>query len=465
MRLKSIFCLPLFIFVLNVFSQEVSKGDFKKPNILFLLADDLGYAELGSYGQQMIQTPVLDDLAANGMRFTNFYAGSAVCAPSRAVLLTGKSISYSTVRGNKGIYAQNQWKRVPLNKDELSLGELLQKACYQTGFIGKWHLGVPEDVNTWAYNRGFAFAIQEQWGTGKYGRTFTKNMEYINGIKDSIYYKIDNYNSKDEFRTDLALEYLERIDTNKPFFLFMSFRAPHAHEYQIGNKELYSNKDWPEEERKHAAKITLLDKQIGRLLEKLDDLGKLDNTLIIFTSDNGPHNVKHNYEFFDSNGNLKGFKRDLYEGGIRVPFIAYWKGKIKAGAVSDHVGSFQDIMPTLAQVARIEIPEQTNGISILPELIGKSQPEHDYLNFEIQLIKNKNRSKSDIFRQSVRIGDLKAVRYGIHSEIEIFDLKKDISETYDIASEHPKIVEKAEKIFREDRSENKYFPYGGLEKE
>ncbi|MEO1010861.1 MAG: sulfatase-like hydrolase/transferase [Bacteroidota bacterium] len=439
--------------------EKQTSGKAIRPNILFLLADDLGYGELGAYGQKMVKTPILDSLANLGMRFTDFYAGSPVCSPSRAVLMTGIPSSKNTIRGNNGLYTTGEWRRVALKKEEPTLGEMLGNAGYQTAFIGKWHLGIPDDVGTWAHARGFQYAVQEQWTARYGGRNFDGPMEYINGIQDSINFDYTQWDSHDDFRTQLALDYLDtKRNTDKPFFLFMSFRAPHGHEYVIGNKELYRDLGWPAQERLHAAKITLLDKQVGRLLRKLETMGELENTLILFTSDNGPHQEgdDHDHEFFNSNGALKGYKRDLYEGGLRVPFIAYWKGKIAEGLTSSFIGSFQDIMPTLAQVAGTPVPEQATGTSLLPVLLGESHGERPYLNWEFVKTSRKNS-----FRQSVRMGNFKGVRYAVDAPTELYDLETDISETNNIADQHPEIIKKMNHIFKEDRIANSHYPYGG----
>ncbi len=443
-------------------NQPKEKAKPTKPNILFLLADDMGYGELGCYGQETIQTPVLDNLAKQGMRFTDFYAGNAVCSPSRAVLLTGKSSSFNTIRGNSGHYSDDRWMRVALKKDEITLAEMLREAGYQTGFVGKWHVDNPNDISTWAYNRGFDFAVQEQWGSRFGGTQYDEQMHWINGKQDSVYYHVNEWECKDEFRTNLAFDYLDKIDSEKPFFLFMSYRAPHGHERSIGNNELYMDKGWPAKERLHAAKITLLDKQIGRMLKKLEQMGELENTLVLFTSDNGPHHEGHDHEFFNSNGELKGFKRDVYEGGIRVPLIAFWKGKITTDITTNHMAGFQDLMPTFAEVAGIEIPEQSNGISILPVLKGKKQLQHESLNWEFQLDGWGRKMLDGGFRQSARIDNWKGVRYGISSEIELYYLDTDISELNNVAGEHPEIVQKMNQIFEKERSETSGFPYGGF---
>ena len=433
-----------------------------KPNILLLLADDLGYGELGCYGQETIQTPVLDKLAKQGMRFTDFYAGNAVCSPSRAVLMTGKSSSYNTIRGNSGSYSDDRWMRVALKKDEITMAEMLRNEGYQTGFVGKWHLDNPNDVSTWAYNRGFDFAVQEQWGSRFGGTQYDEQMHWINGKQDSVYYHVDEWECKDEFRTRLAFQYLDKIDKDRPFFLFMSYRAPHGHERSIGNKELYMDKGWPAKERLHAAKVTLLDKQIGRIITKIEEMGELENTLVLFTSDNGPHHEGHDHEYFNSNGALKGFKRDLYEGGIRVPMIAFWKGNIIAGTTSEHIAGFQDLMPTFAELAGVEKPLQSNGISIMPVLKGDKPTLHKSLNWEFQLDGWNRKMPDGGFRQSARINNWKGVRYGVGSEIELYDLSKDISETNNIAAGHPEIVKEMNRIFEEERSKTPGFPYAGV---
>lgn len=454
--------LLITLFILFSVFTGCNKGDQKlqtekRPNIVFLLADDLGYGELGAYGQESIETPVLDQMADDGIRFTNFYAGSAVCSPSRAVLMTGIQSSRNAVRGNKGIYNDGTVDRVTLRKNDVTIGEMLKDAGYQTAFIGKWHLDLPGDVSTWAYERGFDYAVQEQWGILPDGRKSPDAWEWINGMQDSVFYDINKWNCQDEFRTELALDYLDnKREEELPLFLFMSYRAPHGHERYISNKELYSDKGWPENERMHAAKITLLDQQIGRLLAKLKEMGELENSLIFFTSDNGPHSVAHDPEFFNSNGPLKGIKRDVYEGGIRVPALAFWPGTIKPGVVSDFIGSGQDFMPTIAAAAGIEVPKQSDGLSLLPLLKGEAIKDRGFLNWEFHRVGPALKN----FRQSVRIGNMKGVRYGMDTSTEIYNLESDISESTNIASDYPDLVERVNQLFLEERTEVDLFPYG-----
>lgn len=459
--------LLLSILMLSLFaacgSQTQTKQENKRPNILLLLADDMGYGELGCYGQEIIQTPVLDSLAEQGMRFTDFYAGNAVCSPSRAVLMTGKSSSYNTIRGNSGYYGEDQWMRVALKNSDVTMAEMLREAGYQTGFVGKWHLCAPNDLSTWAFNRGFDYAVQEQWSSRFGGEAYDEQMHWINGKQDSIYYHVNEWECKDDFRTKLAFNWLDTINTDQPFFLFMSYRAPHGHEYTIGNNTLYQDSDWPEAERLHASKITLLDKQVGRMLAKLEEMGELDNTLIVFTSDNGAHKEGrgHSPQFFKSNGRFKGIKRDLYEGGIRVPMIACWKGKIQPSSLSNHIGSAQDLMPTFAELAGATLPEGTNGVSLLPALKGKEQTKHEFLNWEIQLDGWFQIMPTGGFRQSARIGNWKGVRYGIDSKTELYNLETDAEEKHNVANEHPDLVKQMEEVFK-NRTENPVFPNGGV---
>ena len=456
--------LIVFYMICNSSCRDDLKLYRQSPNIVFLLADDLGYAELGSYGQKIIKTPNLDTLAALGMIFKNFYAGNAACAPSRAVLLTGKKSSKSSIRGNAGFYGNDRWEGAALDPNDFTMGKMFKNVGYQTAFIGKWHLDKPDDVNTWAVGHGFDFAVQEQWSSRFEGRKFLPNRLWVNGDQEFIPYDYKKYDCKDHLRTNVAFEFLDNRKIDKPFFLFMSYRAPHSFEGPIRDTLDYKERDWPEIEKAHAAKITLLDKQVGRLVRKLKEIGVLDNTLILFTSDNGPHYAKggHDLEFFNSNGNLKGGKRDLYEGGIRVPLIAYWENKIRPESFSYHVSSFQDIIPTFSEIIGYKVPKNLDGISFLPTLISKDQPKHEYLNWEFQLSGWFQNLPSGGFRQSVRFDHWKAVRYSLNSDIELYDLNEDEGETNNQAHSHPKIVKKAKDIFENSRSEQYGFPYGGV---
>jgi arylsulfatase A-like enzyme len=376
--------------------------------------------------------------------------------------MTGLDAGHVSIRGNNGIFENDLWDRVALNPEEVTMGELLQEAGYRTAFIGKWHLDDPNDLSTWAMNRGFDYAIQEQWPARRGGKQFDGLVHWINSDTDSIRYDQEKYDCIDEFRTNFALDYLDNYDTDQPFFLFMSYRIPHAHERYTRNKVLYADQGWPEIERMHAARITLLDGQIGRLLEKLEEMGKLEKTLILLTSDNGPHNEgQHNHKFFDSAGGLRGYKRDLYEGGIRVPLIAFWKGKIENAPPSSRPASFHDIMPTIAEAAGIDPPPECSGISMLPEMQGIPVMKHDYLYWELQLVGWGRELPTGGFRQAIRMDHWKAVRYGVESNIELYNLKSDPQETRNIAGDHPEMIERFQQLLKDATVETEAFPYGG----
>jgi len=465
MKLKLIYKSIVKTLIVSFLIVSCSQKNDTRPNIVLLLADDLGYNELGSYGQKIIKTPHIDSLAKKSMMFTDFYAGSTVCSPSRAVLLTGKSSSHVSIRGNAAYKRDSIWRQIALDKNEYTLGEMFKEAGYQSAFIGKWHLDTADQPETWAFSHGFDFAAQEQWGgsTDKY-----KNPGlWLNGNEEQLPYDFNKHDCKDAFYTDTAFKFLEEKSNEKPFFLFMSYRAPHSFEGPIRDTLWYSKEDWPKVEQAQAAKITLQDQQVGRLLEKLESMNELDNTVVLYTSDNGAHfnhdNVNgHQLEFFDSNGNLRGGKRDLYEGGLRVPLIVYWKNKIIPGSKTNHISGFRDIMTTFAEVIGIKKPSHNIGISFLPTLLNQKQKKHEFLNWEFQLSGSFQELPDGGFRQSVRLGDFKAVRYGINSKTEVYNLKEDESETNDIANLHPKIVEKAEQIFLSERSDTFGFPYGGV---
>jgi arylsulfatase A-like enzyme len=457
-EIRRMLALVMLVGIASLCGAETASA--KRPNIVILLADDLGYGELGCYGQELIKTPTIDALAAKGLRFTDFYAGTSVCSPSRGVLMTGIHAGHATIRGNKGFYpVDGSWDRVALKKSEMTIAEMLKGAGYQTAFIGKWHLGIPQDVSTWASGRGFDFAVQEQWGPKPEGGTFDEREHWVNGREDSIFHDYTQHDCLDEFRTDIMLRFLdEQRDSEKPLFLFMSYRSPHAHEFHLREKENYKEHGWPECERRHASRITMLDEQIQRLLNKLEAIGDMENTFILFTSDNGPHGEgKHDRTFFTSSGGLKGYKRDMYEGGVRVPGIVYWKGRSQRG-VSDHPAIFYDIMPTLAEVAGIERPKQTDGISFLPEVLGKPQRKHDHLYWELQHANGKREG----FRQAVRKGDWKAVRYNSKNKTELYKLDDDLNEKRDVSGQYPEVVERMHSIFNQESVGTAHYPYSGV---
>ncbi len=437
----------------------------KKPNIIFILADDLGYGDLGCYGQKRIQTPNIDRLAAEGLRFTDAYAGSTVCAPSRCVLMTGLHTGHTIIRGNAN---------VPLRPEDTTVAQLLKSAGYSTALIGKWGCGEAGSVGVPnAQGFDYFFGYLNQVHAHNYYTDFLWRNDQKVPLPNQVTRKPGRElggvsTNKKVYSHDLfASEALEFVESHKegPFFLYLALTIPHANN-EAGGKGMevpdlgpYKDKPWPEPQKGHAAMITRMDGDIGRLMEKLKTLGIDDNTIVFFTSDNGPHKEGGNDpEFNNSSGPLKGYKRALYEGGIRVPFIARWPGKIAAGTQTDLITAFWDFLPTACDLAGTETPAGLDGLSMAPTLLGKpeSQKKHEYMYWEFH-----EQGK----RQAVRMGNYKAIKQNIaknpDSPIELYDLSQDIGETKDIAAEHPDIVKKAAKLFKSARTPNPHWPWPG----
>jgi arylsulfatase A-like enzyme len=423
----------------------------KKPNIVFVLADDLGYGDLGCYGQKQIETPNIDRLAAEGMRFTQAYSGSTVCAPSRCALMTGLHTGHARTRGNL-------FPDLHLRPEDITVTELLKKAGYRTGLFGKWSLG---GIGTTGYPRRKGF---DEW-FGFFSQTHAHNYypEHLLDNEREYLARGNMGTKKDDYAHDLFTErtlgFLEKQPANQPFFLHVCYTIPHANNelgrdtgngMEVPSDAPYTSRSWPQQEKNFAAMITRMDRDIGRLMEQLKKMDADRDTLVIFTSDNGPHQEGgHQSEFFKSSGPLRGIKRDLYEGGIRVPTIARWPGRVKAGAVSDQVWAFWDFLPTACELAGVETPKGLDGISMAPALLGRPQKSHEYLYWEFH---------ERGLDQGVRTGDWKGVRKGRRGPIELYDLKADLGETNNIAAKHPDIVARIAKIMEEARTESKEFP-------
>jgi arylsulfatase A-like enzyme len=447
-----------------------------KPNIIFVLADDLGYGDLGCYGQERIQTPNIDRMAAEGMRFTDHYAGCTVCAPSRCSLMTGLHTGHTYVRGNREIQPMGQ---LPLLPDTTTIPRLLKKAGYTTALCGKWGLGGPGSTgipNKQGFDYFFGYLCQRH-AHNYYPEFLFRNEERVPlvgnkvGIAPGAEPRADGAGvaiERAQYSHDLiAAEALQFIKKNKgrPFFLYLAVTLPHANNeagkngMEIPDYGVYANRSWPDPQKGHAAMISRLDRDLGRVIETLKKLAIDDNTLIIFSSDNGPHREGGaDPEFFNSNGPLRGCKRDLYEGGIRVPMIARWPGSIKAGTLSHHVCAFWDFLPTFAELARlpsgglahVEHRDTIDGISILPTLLGRAgkQKQHEFLYWEF----HEQGSK-----QAVRMGDWKAVRFGAEGKLELYNLKDDIGETRDLAGRNPDIVAKIEDYLKTARTKSQFW--------
>ncbi|OQB15583.1 MAG: Arylsulfatase precursor [Firmicutes bacterium ADurb.Bin193] len=404
----------------------------RKPNIIYILADNLGFGDVGFNGQMYVETPNIDRLAQDGMQFTQHYAGCTICAPSRCSLITGLHTGHCTVKANDD---------TPLNAEDVTVAELLQKNGYKTGIIGKWGLG---NFGTTGFpnKKGFDyfFGFDDQTlAHSYYPATLYRNAEIV---------KLNNTaTQKKDYTHDLFTnEALEFIKNNKdsPFYLYLAYTIPHS-ELVVPDLGEYANEKWPEKEKIFAAMVSRMDRDIGKLQEKLVECGIEKNTVVMFASDNGPQNTDgHDPAFFKSSGPFRGIMRDMYEGGIRVPFVVKWPGKIQAGSSSDHISGFWDFMPTACEIAGINPPEGIDGISYLPTLLGKGQQKkHEYMYWEFHEKGGK---------RAVRMDDWKAVRLNAdknpNSPLELYNLKTDIMEKNNIASKHPDIVAKMEQIMK-----------------
>jgi arylsulfatase A-like enzyme len=430
-------------------SADAARG----PNILFILADDLGYGDLGCYGQKKIKTPNLDRLAAEGIRFTQAYAGSTVCAPSRCALMTGYHTGHCLVRGNA---------RVPLRPEDATVAERLKKAGYATGLVGKWGLGEPESTGV-PTKKGFDsfFGYLNQTHAHNYYPDFLwRNEEKVslpNVQAGGVASKRVVYSP--DLVLDEGLKFIERHKAG-PFFLYFATIVPHANNEKTradgnGNEvpadEPYTNEDWPQPEKNKAAMITRLDADVGKLLAKLKELGLEQNTVVFFSSDNGPHREGGNDPaFFASSGPLRGIKRALTDGGIRVPTMVRWPGVTKPGTVSDHVWAFWDFLPTACDLAGLPTPAGLDGISIAPTITGKgTQKSHEFLYWEFH---------ENGFKQAVRHGNWKALRLAPGQALELYDVAKDPGEKDNVAAANPEVVAKIDEYLRTARTDSKEFP-------
>ncbi len=427
-------------------------GNSKKPNIIFILADDLGYGDLGCYGQKKIKTPNLDRMAAQGLRFRQFYAGSTVCAPSRCALMTGLHTGHCRVRGNA---------LVPLRPEDVTVATLLQNAGYATALIGKWGLG--EDATTGVPNRQgfdcFFGYLNQHHAHNSYPDFLWRNQEKVaipeNVVKDNVASKRVTH-SHDLF-TQHALQFIEQ-SKERPFFLYLAYTIPHANNergrvekngIEAPSDELYASEPWPAPQKSLAAAITYMDRDIGRIFDRLRELGIDDNTIVFFSSDNGPHREGGNDPFFFvSMGPLRGFKRSLHDGGVRVPMIVRWPGKSRTGE-TDHVGAFWDFLPTACELGGAKVPSNLDGISFVPTLLGREQKQHDFLYWEFF---------EGGFQQAIRLGNWKAVRPKLGGPLELYDLAADIGEKNNIADRHRDVIERLETCLRMARTDSPDFP-------
>lgn len=462
MRRISTFALPLLL--LLCFSASVQAA---QPNIIFILVDDLGYGDLGCYGQKVIKTPRLDQMAAEGMRFTDFYAGNTVCAPSRSVLMTGQHMGHTHVRGNAS--GPNMAKQ-SLRAEDVTVAEVLKSAGYRTALCGKWGLGdeAPGGRTGLPRRQGFDFFygyLNQVHAHNYYPEFLWRNEEKAE--LDNVVQRMDRTyggftggwaTKKVEYSHDLiaaeAINFIRESAAENtkdaPFFLYLSLTIPHANNeatkmtgdgQEVPDYGIYAEKDWPDQDKGQAAMISRMDTDIGRILDLLKELGIDEETVVMFSSDNGPHNEGgHDPKRFVPAGPLQGMKRDLYEGGIRVPLIVRWPGTTPAGTTSSHVGYFGDLMATVAELTSATPPPKIDSVSFAPSIRGEydKQLSHEYLYWEFYEQGGK---------QAVRSGDWKAIRMPwMTGNTQLFDLSSDIGETKDVAADNPDVVEKLESM-------------------
>ncbi len=479
-------------------AQGCSTKTAREPNIIYILADDLGYNELGAYGQKLIKTPNIDKLAAEGMKFTQHYAGCPVCAPSRCTLLTGKDTGHSYIRDNDEMSERGDvWHdpalegQRPLPANTQTIGTILQKAGYKTACIGKWGLGGPNSTghpNKQGFDHFFGFLCQRQ-AHNYYPDHLWRNDEKVvlDGNKPFFPHQkfpkdkdpndpaaYEQYGGKQYAPDLMAEEALQFIQENKdrPFFLYFATTVPHL-ALQVPDDSLEQYKDafndtpylgdrgyLPNRTPRatYAAMISRMDRDVGRMVALIKQLGLEEDTLIIFTSDNGTtYTGGVDYKFFNSVDSLRGLKGSIYEGGIRVPMIARWKDHIKPGSISDQISAFWDMLPTFCNMGGVPVPKDTNGINLLPTFLdqGKKQQQHEYLYWEFRDYGG---------QQAVRMGKWKGVRTGLKKKnsdtgIQLYDLENDLSEKNNVAEEHQEIVAKMKKIMKTARTKSKYFSF------
>ena len=430
---------------LSLTASSAAFAQPRKPNILFILADDLGYGDLGCYGQQRILTPNIDRLAAEGVKFTQAYAGSTVCAPSRCTLMSGKHTGHCATRGNRH-------PEIPLPMSDPSIAEVLKRAGYRTGHFGKWGLGGPETHST-PTERGF----DEFFGFLNHQHAHQAYPDHMwEGREETMLPKNWFYRKKQyvpDMFTERTLKFIDQ-PSDQPFFVYLSQTVPHADNelpgIEVPDQGPYARESWPEIEKNFAASITRMDSGIGQILDLLKRKNMAGNTLVIFTSDNGPHKEGgHTPEFFASRGPLRGIKRDLYEGGIRVPAVARWPGHIKPGTTSEVPWAFWDVLPTLADVAGATKPRGLDGVSFRPALEGRAQPPHPPFYWEFH---------EGGFQQAVLDGDWKLVRQLPAMQLELFNLRDDLGEARDVAAQHPGIVKRLAALLQTSRVASQWWP-------
>jgi arylsulfatase A-like enzyme len=434
-----------------------------RPNIIFILTDDLGYGDLGCYGQRLIQTPRLDRMASEGIRFTDFYAGNTVCAPSRSVLMTGQHMGHTHVRGNAGASGAAIQS---LRPEDVTVAEVLKDAGYTTALCGKWGLADDVDGARAGLPRKQGFDFFYGYLNQRHAHNYYPEFLWRNESKERLRNVVQKLDRNDggfpggwateridyshDLIADEAIQFIRDSAAGgepSPFFLYLALTIPHANNegtrgtgdgQEVPDYGAYADKPWSNQDKGQAAMITRMDRDVGRILDMLQELQIDEQTVVMFSSDNGPHDEGgHNTELFNPSGPLRGMKRDLYEGGIRVPLLVRWPNTTPAGVTSNHISYFGDLMATACELAGVACPPNTDSVSLVPTITGEArrQQQHDYLYWEFYEQGGK---------QAVRFGQWKAVRVGWKSApVELYDLSTDLGETTDVADSHPEIVQQS----------------------
>jgi arylsulfatase A len=453
---KTSAAIPALSFM-NIFSSCKRTND-QKPNIIFILADDLGYGDLSCYGQKLFYTPNIDKLAQEGMKFTQHYAGSPVCAPSRCVLFSGKHTGHACVRGNMQAEPSGQ---LPIPEDELTFSKLLQENGYKTGCFGKWGLGIAGstgDPQKHGFDEFFGY-YDQVLAHNSFPEFLYKNGEKV-FLDNKVQYVSEDHWSKglgsistgkNEYSNDIIFdEALKFIENNRqhPFFLYFTTTIPHDNgeapkgdRYEIPDIGRFEDKDWSDEEKVYAALVEKLDSYAGLIEKKLKELNIDQNTNIIFTSDNGAVNDPDLLNRFQNNGIFRGAKRDVYEGGIRVPLIVKWPARVKQGSISHHISGFQDFFPTICEITGIDCENNRDGISFLPTLLNKKQKEHPYLYWEFYWW--------NPTRRALRMRTWKVVQNAPDAAIELYNLKNDPGEQVNLADKYPEKIQAVKELFKQ----------------
>ncbi|MCZ6673594.1 MAG: arylsulfatase [Verrucomicrobia bacterium] len=428
-----------------VFAQE-------KPNMIYIMVDDLGYGDLSCFGQTAFETPNIDQLAIEGIKFTDYHSGNTVCRPSRLALWTGIDPRHAPIIGNQAYAMQDS---------DVTVGELLKEAGYTTGGVGKWAMFNGEEGHPNDHGYDFWMGYLNQSNAHNFYPPYVwRNHEKVplgGNLAGPTHepYRGRVANGRETYSHDVmteeALGFIRR-NANGPFLLHVHWTIPHANNeggrawqdgMEVPSYGEFENKDWPNPEKGFAAMITHMDRDVGRIMALLKELNIDNNTLVIFTSDNGPHHEgNHDHAFFDSNGPLKGYKRDLYEGGIRVPMLARWPGKIKAGTKSSFTSAFWDWLPTACELAGVDAPDNIDGTSLLPAFIGETEKRRTPLFWKF--------GDSTRFKVAVRSGNWKAIKNTADGAWELYDLSTDLGEENDLAAKNPEMLAGLVHLLEED---------------